>query len=144
MSRAEQSTGKHGQEIAAATLRGMGIEMLEKIATPVLLIPSRYKGFFKVIFEEPVSGDHRGILDGGRSVLAETKTIMDRNLRYSDLREHQPAGLSEHAARGGLSLLVWVHNSGVYVMEWFSDGIPGFEHGKSLTPQAAIMARWLK
>jgi len=142
MSRREQSTGKQGQEVAAATLRHLGIEMVEKIATPVLLIPSHYKGLFKVIFEEPVSGDHRGILKGGRSVLAETKTIIDRNLRYSDLREHQPGRLSEHAAMGGLSLLVWVHNSGVYVLEWNEGGIIGFTKGTSLSPETAQALSW--
>lgn len=134
MTKQQQSIGKHGQELAAATLRSIGVEMVEKIATPVLLIPARVKGTFRVVFEEPVSGDHRGILKDGTSVLAETKTILDRNLRWSDLRDHQPERLTEHRKNNGLSLLVWVHSSGVYVMEW---PIFGFEEGKSLKPDGA-------
>ena len=121
MTKAQQRIGKHGQDLAAAALRQLGIEMVEQIGTPVILLPAckhKRPPVFSVIWGEKVSGDHRGILPGGRSVLAETKTILDRNLRYSDLREHQPDRLSEHARHGGLSLLVWVHHTGVYVMRW--------------------------
>lgn len=130
----EQTIGKQGQNLAAAELRSIGIEMVEKIATPVLLIPSAHKGLFRPVFEEPVSGDHRGILHDGTSVLAETKTIMDRNLRYSDLRDHQPARLTEHVSWGGLSLLVWVHSEGIYIMQW---PIFGFKPGTSISPKNA-------
>jgi len=120
--RDEQRIGKAGQNVAAATLSRIGIEMVEEIGTPVKLIPAsaQRRDVFRVVFGEKVSGDHRGILQGGRSVLAETKTILDRNLRYSDLREHQPGRLTDHARLGGLSLLVWVHTSGTYViiMPW--------------------------
>ena len=128
--RAQQQIGKQGQEMAEAALRRLGVEMVEKIGTPVHLTPvENGSGTFHVIYGEKVSGDHRGILPGGRSVLAETKTILDRNLRYSDLREHQPGRLSEHAEHGGLSLLVWVHESGVYILKW---PIDGFVNGKSI------------
>ena len=132
----EQQRGKQGQLIAAAALRGMGIHMVEKIATPVLLIPhTKHKGWFRVVYEEPVSGDHRGILDDGTSVLAETKTILDHNLRWSDLREHQPARLTEHNQHNGLSLLCWVQSEGVFIMAW---PILGFEKERdSITPEEA-------
>jgi hypothetical protein len=134
MSRIQQRTGKQGENLAESTLLGLGIEQIEKIGTPVLLIPSRYKGLFKVVYGEKVSGDRRGILPGGRSVLIEVKTILDHNLTYSELKPHQHAGLKAHADFGGLSLLVWIHNSGVYVMEF---PISGFIPGTSLTPQVA-------
>jgi hypothetical protein len=114
--------------------------MVEQIGTPVLLIPvqtqyqNRRQNTYQVIFGEKVSGDHRGLIGNGISVLAETKTILDRNLRYSDLREHQPARLSEHAEYGGISLLVWVHDTGAYVMRW---PIAGFEAGRSITHEQA-------
>jgi len=134
----QQQIGKHGQELAAAALRQLGIEMVEQIGTPVHLIPVKTSKAappaYRVIYGEKVSGDHHGILKGGRSVLAETKTILDRNLRYSDLRDHQPARLSEHASHGGLSLLVWVHSSGVYVLRW---PIINFESGASINPETA-------
>jgi hypothetical protein len=114
--------------------------MIERIGTPVKLIPApRAPGCFRVIWAEPVSGDHRGLLPGGRSVLAETKTILDRNLRYSDLRQHQPGRLTCHAELGGLSLLVWVHSSGVYVMQW---PVAGFAPGKSIAPEIAEKLTW--
>lgn len=135
MTRQQQKIGQHGQDLAAATLRGLGIRMVEKIGTPVHLIPSRVhmrgeSQTYQVIYGEKVSGDHRGILPGGRSVLVEVKTILDRNLRWSDLREHQPERLTEHADLGGLSLLVWIHHTGVYVMRFPMDG---FKRGNSLT-----------
>lgn len=134
--RAEQSVGKHGQNLAASHLSQIGIEMVEQIGTPVKLIPvsEHRKDVFRVVFGEKVSGDHRGVLRGGRSVLVETKTILDRNLRYSDLREHQPGRLTSHADFGGLSLMVWVHHTGVYIMEW---PIIGFAAGKSISIEMA-------
>lgn len=136
MSRREQRIGNMGQEHAAAALRRAGVNMVEKIGTPVKLIPSKRggKGTYTVIWGEKVSGDHRGILPGGISVLAETKTILDRNLVWSDLREHQPERLTEHFQCGGVSLLVWVHSSGVYVMRW---PVPDFGPRKSITPERA-------
>jgi len=106
--------------------------MVEQIGTPVLLIPiqTQRRNTYQVIVGEKVSGDHRGLIGNGISVLAETKTILDRNLRYSDLREHQPARLSEHTNYGGISLLVWVHGTGAYVMRW---PIEGFAAGTSIT-----------
>ncbi len=133
----QQQIGKHGQDLAAAALRQLGIEMVEQIGTPVHLIPvgNKHDPNFKVIWGEKVSGDHRGILPGGRSVLAETKTILDRNLRWSDLREHQPERLGEHARHGGLSLLVWVHHTGVHVMRF---PVLGFGPGESIPPEFAM------
>ena len=132
----EQQRGKHGQNVAAASLSRNDIEMVEQIGTPVKLLPvqSQRKNVYQVIFGEKVSGDHRGILYGGRSVLAETKTILDRNLRYSDLRKHQPGRLTSHATFGGLSLLVWVHSTEVYIMRWPVDG---FMEGKSISIEKA-------
>ena len=141
MSKAQDTIGKQGQEVAAAALRRIGVNMVEKIGTPVKIIHKGTKdsvAVFQVIWGEKVSGDHRGILSDGTSVLAETKTILDRNLRWSDLREHQPGRLTEHHNRGGLSLLVWVHSTGTYIMKW---PINGFEKERdSLLPtEAAFM-----
>jgi hypothetical protein len=131
MTRREQHIGRGGENIAAATLRQIGVLQVEKIGTPVHLIPvaSPRKNVYQVIFGEKVSGDHRGVLPGGRSVLAETKTILDRPLCWSDLRDHQPERLTNHHEAGGLSLLVWVHETGVFVLRW---PIPGFGPRKSI------------
>lgn len=134
--RHEQRIGKHGQNIAASVLSGRcGVNMVEQIATPVHLVPhERLAGYFRVTYGEKVSGDHRGVIGNGISVLAETKTILGRNLRFSDLREHQPGRLSEHVEFGGISLLVWVYSSDAYVMRW---PIEGFEPGTSITHERA-------
>lgn len=134
MTRREDRIGKMGQEQAASALRRLGVNMVEKIGTPTKLIPARVKGTFKVIWGERVSGDHRGILENGISVLAETKTILDSNLKWSDFRDHQPGALDAHHSYGGVSLVVWVHDSGIYVMRW---PIPGFGPRKSITPEQA-------
>lgn len=134
MTRREQRIGAHGQEQAARALRMAGVECVEKVATPVILIASRYKGLFKVKYGEKVSGDHRGILPDGTSVLAETKTVLDGNLTWSHLRDHQPGRLTAHAEYNGVSLLVWVHSSGIYIMRW---PVPGFGPGRGITPQQA-------
>lgn len=133
----EQQIGKNGEQTARSVLDGLGLEMIEKIGTPVNLIPVRsgnQKNVFFVVWGEKVAADHRAMLPDGRSVLIEVKTIYDRNLVWSDLREHQPAKLQQHADLNGLSLLVWVHDSGVYVMRF---PIEGFGPGKGITPEKA-------
>ena len=132
MTKTQQLVGSRGEGTTKSILSGMGINMIERIATPVKLIPYHLgarRDVYRVVWGEKVSGDHRGLLVNGVSVLAETKTILDRNLRYGDLREHQPGKLQEHTDSNGLSLLVWVHSSGVYVMRW---PIDGFGPGKSI------------
>jgi len=138
--RSENRQGALGQKWAASELFRIGVLMVERIATPVILIPAHAtrKDVFRVVFEEVVSGDHRGVLPGGRSVLAETKTMYDRNLRYSDLRPHQPERLTQHTEAGGLSLLVWVNEGGAHVMQW---PVPGFAPGKSITRAQAESLR---
>ena len=94
----EHTVGKQGQGLAADALTRLGVEMVEKIGTPVIMIP---KGtvhgvpVFHIIFEEKVSGDHRVITRDGIRVLAETKTLLDRNHRYADLRQDHPGRLAE-------------------------------------------------
>lgn len=137
MTKREDDIGKHGQNLARSVLDGLGIECLEKIGTPIKAIPMgkvRGQEVWQVIWGEKVAGDHRGVLPGGRSVLIETKTIVERNLVWSDFREHQPGKLSAHDNMGGLSLVVWVHSPEVYVMEW---PITGFGPGKGITPALA-------
>lgn len=137
MSRAEQKRGKAGENWAANAVRAFGVEMVEEIGTPVKIVRTKKMPdglWYKIVWGEKVSGDTRGVLPGGRSVLVETKTILDRNLQWGDLRPHQPGRLSQHAELGGLSLLVWVHASGIYLMQW---PISDFRHGKSITPERA-------
>lgn len=136
--RREQKIGKDGEQRARSVLAGLGLEMIEKIGTPVNLIPVRsahQKNVFFVVWGEKVAADHRAILPDGRSVLIEVKTIDERNLAWSDLRDHQPAKLQQHADLNGLSLLVWVHGMEVFVMRW---PVEGFGPGKGITPEQAI------
>lgn len=134
MTRSEKKAGDAGQQIAASVLRSLGVNMVEQIATPVHLIPHHSaRGYFRVIYGEPVSGDFRGVMVGGRSVLVEVKTV-EHNLRWSDFREHQPERLTQHAELGGLSLVVWVHSGSVYVMRW---PLPDFGPRKSIGAEYA-------
>ncbi len=134
----EQQIGKHGEQLARSVLSGLGLEMIEHVGTPVKLIPvkSQRKDVYQVIFGEKVAGDHRAMLPDGTSVLIEVKTIYDRNLVWSDLREHQPGKLQEHTQFNGLSLLVWVNNNGISVMRW---PISGFGPGKGIDLETAEM-----
>jgi hypothetical protein len=135
--RSRQRHGVAGQNLAAGALARAGVAMVEKIGTPIRMIGVPGTPTFRVVFEEKVSGDHRGVLgDGsGKSVLAETKTVLDGNLTWSRLREHQPERLTYHHELGGISLLVWVHSTGVYIMRWPIGGFDGPR--KSITPDQA-------
>lgn len=119
MAKREHQIGKGGEKLARYVLRSRGVRMVEKIGSPVRLIPVRgVKQAYRVIFGDKVSGDIVGILEDGTRVLAETKTITGRNLRWSDLRAHQPGRLDLNKKYNGVSLLVWVSDQGVFVMDW--------------------------
>ena len=129
--------GNAGEEIAAQVLGRLGVHMVEEIATPIKIIEKKMffgQWWYRILWKKKVSADHNGILEDGRRVLAEVKTISDKNLVWTDLKPHQPGRLSMNAEYGGLSLLVWVHNSGVYVMRW---PVPGFRKGHGITPAMA-------
>ena len=87
MSKREVQIGKAGEELALNVLAGRGVRIPERIATPAKMVGGR------MIYEGKVSGDINGILDNGIRVIAEVKTIRGRNLRWSDLRGHQPGRL---------------------------------------------------
>lgn len=115
-----QKSGKEGENLARKVLRQRGVRMVEKIGTPVRLIPyaTSKPGIYRVIFGEKVSGDMVGILDDGTRVLTETKSIEGNALHWSKLRAHQPERLDLNKQYNGISLLVWVSDYGVFVMDW--------------------------
>jgi penicillin-binding protein-related factor A (putative recombinase) len=122
--------GTAGQDAAEMALRLYGVDMVEEIATPVILrpVPGR-PGAFYVTYKQAVSGDIRGVIDNGRSVLAEVKNYDEDTLPYSILKTHQHAALQTHHEFGGLSLLVWVGFGEVKIYEY---PIEGFVKGTSL------------
>lgn len=135
MGKVSQQLGASGENLAVSALRRVGVEMVQEISTPVILRPvDTKKSIYQVSWKKKVSGDHTGIARGGLFVLAEVKTAFGRNLQWSNLREDQPASLTEHDARGGISLLVFVTDNGTHVLRW---PVPGFGPGKSISPNAA-------
>jgi hypothetical protein len=136
MAKKSDVLGKQGELLAMGALRARGFLMPEQISTPVKLIPHpKAKGYFRVVYGEKVSGDTRAVLPGGISVLIETKTIFDRNLRWGDLSPHQPGRLDRHAEEA-VSLLAWVFDQGVQLMRW---PVPGFAgSGDSIRPEEAV------
>jgi hypothetical protein len=128
--------GKAGESLASGVLGRLGVHMVEEIATPFIIIKRREIGGFwwwRVKFKKKVSADHTGVLSDGRRVLAEVKTV-EHNLRWGDFSTHQPERLSMNVNWNGISLVVWVHSSGVKVLRW---PIPGFGKGKGITPERA-------
>ena len=135
-----QSAGKQAEQIAMVLLRVMGIEMVEKIATPHIVTRDR-DNQQKIIYTTKVSGDVRGILPGGRRVLCESKSP-DRNLRRSDFKDHQLAALTENHEWGGLSLVAWSHSRGILILKW---PIPGFDKKRaSISFEDAEQIAWTK
>ena len=121
MTKREHEIGKAGEKLARQVLRNRGVRMVERIGPAVRLVPTKQlsgRPAFYVYPGDKVSGDMVGLLDDGTRVIAETKTIYNRNLRWSDLRTHQPGRLDLNKKYNGVSLLVWVSTSGVFVMDW--------------------------
>lgn len=137
MARRQQRVGKHGENLVGGVLSSLGLLMVERIGNPYAIVGQGKRGF-EVVFTGTASGDFRAVTPCGASVLVEVKTVLDGNLTWSHLREHQPVALTEHARIGeAVSMLVWVHSSGVYVMRWTVDGIDGFSPRHGLTPERA-------
>lgn len=125
--------GNAGEEQAKAALRRIGVLMVEEIGTSFVIVNRKPGGWLQGYFKEKVSGDVIGHTEQGIKVLAEVKTIWDRNLQWSDLDSHQPDRLDMNAEKA-ISLLVWVHHSGIFVMRW---PVPGFHNGTGIKPEQA-------
>lgn len=122
----QKSIGDQGEEYAANRLRSLGVNFVRRIPTRFVW-PS---GSDKPIYSEKAAGDIRGVLPGGRSVLAEVKTrTSSERLCWSDLSSHQPQNLYDHMETGGLSLLVFISALGIIVMEWPVPGLSGPRDG---------------
>ena len=128
--------GNAGEDIAAIRLRQLGVEMVETIEVGWGIIRGTTGKIIHTYPLKKVSGDFRGILPNGRSVLAEVKTT-DGTLPYSQLEAHQHLALREHHEWGGLSLLVWVHDGTVSVMVY---PVAGFVPRTSI--KAADVVEW--
>jgi len=131
-----QAKGKKGEAKAAGVLGRLGVHMVEEIATPITIIRTKKIGdiiWRWIKWRKKVSADHTGLLSDGRRVLAEVKTVED-NLVWTDFKPHQPGRLTMNAEYNGISLVVWVHSSGVKVLRW---PIPEFRFGKGITPERA-------
>lgn len=140
MSKKNHYAGKAGQDLAIKVLRSRGVRMAEQIGTPVRLIPViGQKGAYRVYFGDKVSGDISGLLDDGTRVIAEVKSVRGEKLSWSKLRAHQPERLDLNKNYNGVSLLVWVSDYGVFVMDWIFPN----EDFKKGTPMTAEKAREL-
>lgn len=131
----EQEQGKAGEVRAEAALRRAGVFNVEKIGTPIRITGTKLihgRHWYSIVWGDKVAADRRGELENGISVIAEVKTIFERNLRWSDLRKHQPGKLTSHK---GISVIVWNNKRGANILRW---PIPGFsKKGDSLTADQA-------
>lgn len=139
--RLTKQKGVMGERIARVQLSLLGIELIERVATPVSLIPYRdpttekiIPGVFSVKYCDRVSGDIRGVWPGGKSVHCEVKLRDKPRLRFSDIRKHQRDWLTKHDKTGGISLLIWVSGTDIFVLRW---PIPGFDKGTGLSMEKA-------
>jgi hypothetical protein len=125
-------------------LRFKGLKMVADMPTPFAILETMKAGhntWHRMKWSAKVQGDIRAVVPGtGQSVLAEVKTVKGDRLVFSKLRPHQVTALTEHAAIGGLSLLIWVTDYGnVYVLKW---PIPGFRPRTSLKYAEAGTYEW--
>ena len=141
-----QRSGATAEDAAAAQMRSLGIEQLEKVynAWKVVDWVNRAAGLARVVPADKVSGDYIGILPGsGRRVLAEVKTGDEDRLPWSRLRPHQHEALRLNHAFGGVSLLVWVTSYGdIRVMSYPALVDAGFKSGKSVDADLAALCEW--
>lgn len=129
--------GKHGEAIAHRLLDIIGVRQIVHIETGWRVVRMPGGRIINAVPLAKVPGDWRGIMPGGRSVMAEVKE-RKAVLVYSDLEPHQHAALLEHNAHGGLSLVVVVYTGLMaaaitYPCPSFQPRMPG------ITPEMARM-----
>lgn len=130
--KAAKRKGDAGEDVAEAWLRER-YEMVRKIHTE--WVPIRKNGRVTGGYpKRKVMADYAAIEPGtGRSVLVEVKRRQHLRLVHSDIKEHQREALTENAACGGISLLLWVRRGAVRCYDWAELLRDGFEPGKSIT-----------
>lgn len=137
MGQRSMAKGIVGQDVIMWRLRSIGVLMVERVHTPWRIErsrgrngqPSRITAAYPL---QKVSGDFRGILPGGRSVMCEVKRV--DVLRFSEFDKHQVEALNDHAQLGGLSLIGWCFPGGDAVLAW---PVPGFNPRTSLSVETA-------
>ena len=134
--RRNQAVGKEAEKLVIGVLQSHGLNMVEKIGTPVRMIPYRTntghkpRGVFRVIFGDQVSGDIRAFTPDGQGVLVEVKYTGDIDrFQFSRLEDHQVSSLWDCLKTGGLPLLAWVNDWGVHILRW---PVTGFKKGTSI------------
>ena len=135
--RRSQAKGDTGERIARLALSALGLRQIERIYTGVVIhewMSWLGHGVARISAKYRVSADFRALTNEGRSVLVEVKARDDK-LVWSDLKDHQRSALTEHHLANGLSLLVWITGSDVFVLRWPIDNF-GYRK-KALTPQRA-------
>lgn len=121
--RAQQRQGARGEVDAAKYLARLGVEMIVKVETPTHFVKGR------AIRYKKADADINGIYPPtGQRVLAEVKTHDGDTLPWSEFRPHQPERLTKNDEYRGISFVVWVHSTGVYVLRW---PIPGFDRPRT-------------
>lgn len=104
--RKRKRDGDMGEHYARHMLTHLWVKQIERIHTPWRI----HRNGGRIIGATPmgkVSADFRGIMDTGRSVMAECKE-RKKALAYTDLEPHQHEALAVHGALGGLSLVIWI------------------------------------
>lgn len=139
--RLNKAIGERAEWVARRRLEAAGVRLVERIGTPWRITRAMRGGRSVIVGATPVgrvSGDYRGLLAGGRSVLVECKAT--DHLVWSTFEAHQRDALTAHAAAGGLSLVAWVRLQPVlacYLLEWTALCASGFGPGAGLTPEQA-------
>ena len=124
-----KKVGDFTESLVQAALNRLGFVLVEKVNTP--WCPVRQGGRIVSAFvKDKVSGDFRAVEPGtGRSVLVESKASDTDTLPWSRFEPHQVIALNQHHMANGLSMIAWVRQGVVHLIEW---PVPGFQHGKSL------------
>ena len=127
--KAQQRQGAIGENHAAAALARLGVRMVTKKETPTRIVGGR------VIRYKKADADFDGIYPPtGQRVLVEVKARDGETLPWSELRSHQINRLDENEDCRGISLLVWAHSAGTFVLRW---PITNFGPGRSVALEYA-------
>ena len=115
--RINQKKGDRSETATINQLKIMGFRKVRKIHTGFQQIP--IAGSKKFVPTKKVDGDISAVHpQTGRSVQVEVKNRDSKTLPRSAFEDHQIDSLDEQIECGGISIIAWLNNSMLYVMDY--------------------------
>lgn len=114
-----KKAGEFAERLATHELHRLGFEMVTTVHTGWAVVRNSNGKIVDAYPLEPVEGDRRAVYPStGQQVIAEVKSHDSKTLPWSRLMSHQHEYLKKNVECNAISLIVWVRETEIYVMDY--------------------------